>query len=41
MSEKLDKEQNDSFLELAVQWILILSGTAICFYGYKEALASD
>lgn len=29
------------FLELAVQWILILSGTAICFYGYKEALAID
>ena len=29
------------FLELVVQWILILSGTAICFYGYKEALASD
>ena len=27
-------------LELAVQWIVILSGNAICFYGYKEALAN-
>ena len=28
-------------LELAVLWITTLSGTAICFYGYKEALAND
>ncbi len=28
-------------LELAVSWIAILSSTAICFYGYKEALAND
>ena len=28
-------------LELAVFWIATLSGTAICFYGYKEALAND
>ena len=28
-------------LELAVEWITILSGTALCFYGYKEALVND
>ena len=28
-------------LELTIFWIATLSGTAICFYGYKEALAND
>ena len=28
-------------LQLAVSWIAILSSTAICFYGYKEASAND
>ena len=28
-------------LEFAIFWILTLSSTAICFYGYKEALAND
>ena len=28
-------------LGLAILWIITLSSTAICFYGYKEALAND